>query len=199
MNVDRDLDPVVGHVVGLRVDDDGILAAREILLGEIALDLFEHRLVEALAAREPDVAQRLLQVLGLDVLVALHLEAFDRRALQHRDDQHAAVATQLDVAKEAGAIQRFHRLGEAPPIELVADVDRQVVEDRAFGDALQAFDTNVADDEVVAGVARRRHVCCFLRISAEHERARDGDDDRREDITHRPLDARGPQSVATFS
>jgi hypothetical protein len=37
------------------------------------LDVLEHRLIEALAAREADVAQRLLEVLGLDVLVALDL------------------------------------------------------------------------------------------------------------------------------
>ena len=199
VDVDRDLDLVVRHFLGLGVDRHRVLAAREILLGEVAPDLIQHRLVEALAAGEPDIAQRLLQVLGLDVLVALHLEAFDGRALQHRDDQHAAVATQLHVAEETGRVQRLHRLRDAPSIELVADVDRQVVEDRAFGDALQALDPNVADHEVVVCVARGRSVCCFLRIGAEHERTCDDDRDRGKDSAHRTLDARGMWSVAAFN
>ena len=37
----------------------------------------------------------------------------------------------------------------------VADVDRQVVVDRAFGDALQAFDADVADGELACRLAAR--------------------------------------------
>ena len=41
-------------------------------------------------------------------------------------------------------------------VEPVADVDRQVVEDRALGDALQALDADVADGEG-GGAALREH------------------------------------------
>jgi hypothetical protein len=156
-------------------------------------------LVEALAARQADAAQRLLQVLGLDVLVALDLEALDRRPFQHRDDQHGAVAPQFDVAKESGRVQRLHRLAEAPHVQRVADVHRQIVEDGAFGDALQAFDTNVADDEAVARMWRN---CCFLRIGLGNDEAHAHaceDRDRRADGAHRTPDARAARSVATFS
>ena len=48
---------------------------------------------------------------------------------------------------------------QALRVELIANIDRQVVEHRAFGDALETFDLDVADREV--GVARllaqRRH------------------------------------------
>src|SRR4029453_3680885 len=45
----------------------------------------------------PRGAERRLPVLGCEFLVALPPEALDRRALQHCNDQHAAVATQLDI------------------------------------------------------------------------------------------------------
>ena len=106
---------------------------------------------KVLPRREADVAQRLLQVLGLDVLVAGDLEALDRWPLEHRDDQRAAVAAQLDVAEEAGGVQRAQRFLDAALVEPVADVDRQVVEDRALGDALQPLDADVADGELAGG------------------------------------------------
>ena len=43
---------------------------------------------------------------------------------------------------------------DAALVEPVADVDRQVVVDRAFGDALQALDADVADGEL-AGLRLR--------------------------------------------
>ena len=89
----------------------------------------------------------LAEVLGLDVLVALDLETLDGRALVDDHDQRAAIAAHLDVAEEAGVIERPHRLTDALRRRVVADVDRQVVVDRAFGDALQTFDANVADGE----------------------------------------------------
>ena len=97
---------VARHFLDLGVDAHRVLAAREVLVRQEPLDLVERRLVEGLAGRETDVAQRLLEVLGLDVLVAGDLEALDRRPLEHRDDQRAAVAAHLDVAEEAGRVQR---------------------------------------------------------------------------------------------
>ena len=97
----------------------------------------------------PDVAQALLQILGLDVLVALDLELRDRGPLDHHHEQRVAVAAQLDVAEKAGGVQRAHGLADALAVEVVADVDRQIIEYRAFGDALQTFDADVADGERV--------------------------------------------------
>ena len=73
--------------------------------------------------------------------------------LEHGDQQRVAVAIQCDVAEESGRVQRPQRLAQPLRIELIADVDRQVIEHRAFGDALQALDLDVADGEI--GVARR--------------------------------------------
>ena len=146
--VDLDAHLVARHFLDLRVDAHRVLAATEILVGQEAAHFLEHRAVEGLAGREADAAQRLLQVLGLDVLVAGDLEALDRRALVHHDDERLPVAPHFDVAEEAGPEQRPDRLLDAALVEAVADVDRQVVVDRALGDALQALDADVADGEV---------------------------------------------------
>ena len=148
-DVDGDLDLVARHFLDFRIDAHGVFAAREILVGEVLLHLIQRRLVERLARREADVAQRLLQVFGLDVLVALDLEALDRGTLEHGDDERAAVATQFDVTEESGRVHRAQCFRDATRIELIADVDRQIIEDRAFGDALQAFDADVADREAL--------------------------------------------------
>ena len=147
-----------GDFLDLGVDARRVFAARAVLVLQERLHVLEHRAVEGLALRETDVAQRLAEVLGLDVLVALELEALDGRALVDHHDQRAAVAAQLDVAEEAGVVQRAHRLADALRRQGVADVDRQIVVDRSFGDALQTFDADVADGErrPFLGVQRAR-------------------------------------------
>ena len=96
----------------------------------------------------------LLQVLGLDVLVALELEALDGRALVDHHDERIAIAAHFDVAEESRFVQRAHRFADALRRERVADVDRQIVVDRAFGDALQSLDADVADREHRASPGR---------------------------------------------
>ena len=152
--LDVDLDPhaVVGLLLDLGVDGHAVLAAAEILLGEVATQLLEDRAVEGLARGKTQVAQALGELLGLEVLVALQLEALDRGPLLHHHDQRVAIAPQLDVAEEAGGVQRAHGLAQALRAQVVADVDGQVVVDRALRHALQAFDTDVADRE--ARIAR---------------------------------------------
>ncbi len=137
-----------GDVLDLRVDAHAVLAAREVLLRQVLLSFVEHRAVEGLAGRESHVAQGLLQVLGLDVLVARDLEALDRRPLQHHHDEARSVAADLHVTEETRRVQRANRLPYALRREGVPDVHGQIVEDRAFGNALEAFDLDVADREV---------------------------------------------------
>src|ERR1700722_1754247 len=145
LDVDENIDLVARQLGDLRIDAHGILAAAEVLVGQILLHLVEDRTVEGLALREADVAQTLLQVLGLDVLVALDLELGDRGPLDHHDQQGVAVAAQFHVAEEPGRVQSTHRLADALAIQVIADVHRQIIEYRAFGDALQSFDADVAD------------------------------------------------------
>ena len=104
----RDL--VARLLLDFGLDAHAVFAAAEVLVGEVLLHLFEHRAVEGLADGEARAAQRLLQVFGLDVLVAGDLEALDRGAFQHHDDERRAVAPNLDVAEKARGIERADRL-----------------------------------------------------------------------------------------
>jgi len=147
LDVDDDVDLVARQLRDLGIDAHGVFAAAEVLVGEVLLHFIEHRAVEGLAGRKAHVAQALLQVLGLDVLVALELELGDGRPLDDHDQQGVAVAAQFHVAKEPRRVQRPHGLADALAVEVIADVHGQVVEYRAFGDSLQTFDANVADRE----------------------------------------------------
>jgi hypothetical protein len=85
-------------------------------------------------------------------LLPLIAEVADRGAFAHRDHQRVAVPPEFHVGEQAGAEHGPDRLGNARRIELVADADGQVIEDRALGDPLQALDAHVAHDE--------RSSCC---------------------------------------
>ena len=157
MDVDHHVDLVARQIGDLGVHAHRVLAAAEILIREVLLDLIEHRAVEGLALRQADVAQAFLQILGLDVLVALDLELGDRGPLDHHHEQRVAVAAQFHVAKEAGGVERAHGLADALLIEVITDVDRQIIEYGAFGYSLQPLDPNVADDEsVLRGLRMQR-------------------------------------------
>ena len=68
---------------------------------------------KVLPCARPTLRSDLLQVFGLDVLVALELEALDGRALVDHHDQRVAIAAQFHVAEEAGVVQRAHRFAHA--------------------------------------------------------------------------------------
>src|SRR5216684_3349173 len=129
------------------IDSNRILAAAEILVGEVLLHLVEHRPVEGLSGRQADVSQTLLQILGLDVLVALEFELGDRGTFDHDDQQRVAVAAQFHVPEKSRGIERAHGLADSLAVEMISDVHRQIVEHRAFRDSLQPLHTNVADSE----------------------------------------------------
>jgi hypothetical protein len=147
-DVDVHVDQVAAEFVYLRVDLHVVVAAREILLVEELAHVLERRAVQDLARGQADGTQRLLEILGPDRLVALDLEAADRRVLLHYDDQHARIlAAELDVAEESHVVHRAQRLADALAVDPVADVHGQCVEQGAFGNALQAFDADVGDRE----------------------------------------------------
>ena len=71
------------------------------------------------------------------------------RPLSRSSDFRSLLPTRVmaHVLEEAGLVQRAHGLAGAGLVEGVAALDRQVGEDRAGADALQAFDADVADRE----------------------------------------------------
>ncbi len=136
----------------MRVDAHAVLAAAEVLIREIAGHVVEHGTVECLAGRQSYVAQRLLQILRLDVLVARDLEALDGWTFQDDDDQCVAVAAKLHVTEEPCGVEGAHRLAHTPRRQAIADVDGKIVVDGALGHALEALHANVPDSEIrIAG------------------------------------------------
>ena len=76
------------------------------------------------------------------------------------------------VAEEAGGVQRLDRLRGLLVVDALADLDRQVAEDRARFGALHAFDADVPDDERLEGRERRtRRRAAPRRATRQRERA----------------------------
>ncbi len=108
-------------------------------------------MIEDLALGHSVLVQDLLQVVVLDVLVAFERELLDRRPLEHDNHERVAIATELEVLKEAGLEDRSARFAQPLLGNGIADVDRQIVIDRAIRNSLGAFDAEVADDERLHG------------------------------------------------
>ena len=131
-------------------------AARDVLALQLLLGAVERRAVEDARLGDADVLQRLLDRVGVEFLVADERERADRRPLLHDDDQHVALRLEAHVAEEAGRVQRLDRLRDLLVVDALADLDRQVAEDRAGLGALHAFDADVADDERLERPRRER-------------------------------------------
>src|ERR1019366_167191 len=130
-----------------------------------------HRPIEGLAGCESDVAQAFLQILGLDVLVALNLKLRNRRTFDDHHQQGVAVAAQFHIAKESGGIQRAHGLADPLAVQMIADVHGQIVEYRTFGNSLQPLDANVSDRETFLGSRRLRMDGGPKRLDGENHQA----------------------------
>ena len=83
----REAATLAGQFGDLCVDPYRIFTAAEVLIGEVLLYVVEHRAIKRLAGREAHVAQALLQILGLDVLIALDFELGDGGTLDDHDQQ----------------------------------------------------------------------------------------------------------------
>jgi hypothetical protein len=147
LDLNRDADAIVVERLDRRCHLRGVFASAVVLLGQRLRELVERRAVEGLARLQPVLRQHFLEVVVLNVLVAVERELENRGPLEHDDDERVAVAAELDVLEESRLEQRARRFAQPPLVDGVADVDRQVVVDRAFGDTLIALDAEVAYDE----------------------------------------------------
>src|SRR5690606_37931270 len=95
LDLERHADAVVRQILDRGRDPRAVFAARVVLRGQHHRDLVEHGAIERLAAREADVAERLLERLVGNVLVAAERELRDRRTLENGDHERIAVAAQL--------------------------------------------------------------------------------------------------------
>ena len=102
------------------------------------------------------LVQDLLEIVILDVFIAFERELLNRRPLEHDDHERVAVAAELDVLEEAGLEQGSERFAQSLLGHGVADVDRQIVVDRALRNSLGTFDAEVAHGERLHGRESRR-------------------------------------------
>ncbi len=148
LDVDVDRDAVARQFFDVGVDRLRHSApARRIAAIEFEVDALERRLLEDLAFFQALLAEPLHQRVGLDRLVALELDRVDRGTLDHGDDQRVAVARESDVAKIARLEQQTDQLADRRLVDLIADVDRQQIEHRSRGHALQPLNADVRHGE----------------------------------------------------
>ena len=141
---------------------------------QFLLDLFQQRPVEYTTFRQADLLQTVQQFLGVEVLVALDLDTADRSPFAHEDNQHVAVAFQVHVVEKTGLEQRIDGRDAALFVQRLADLDRQVVEHRAGGYALQSLDADILDGK------RREGMC-----GPVHQQRQQQDPARQEQTIHR--------------
>ena len=133
----------------------GVLAAGDVLALELLLRAIQRRAVEDARLGDADLPQRLLDRLGVEFLVADERQRADGRALLHGDDEHVALRLDAHVAEESCRVQRLDGLRHLLVVDALADLDRQIGEDRSGFGALHAFHADVAHGERIEGP--RRH------------------------------------------
>jgi hypothetical protein len=124
-----------------------VAALGHVLALQLVAHAFEGGALEDFALGQTRLVQALEQIFGGDGLVALDLDAGDGGALDHGDDQHVAIATELDVLEETSLEQGAGGIDQLAVIDLFADVQRQCAEHAAGGNPLQAIDANIGDGE----------------------------------------------------
>ena len=152
LDVDGHVDAVAVEAGDGGIDLDVVFAAVVVSAVEFEGHAVQRKTVVGLTLGDADFLEVLHQVFGLDVLVAREREGVDRRTFGDRDHQDAAggiraFAVDADVFKKSGLVQRAHRFADLARIDGVATLDRQVGEDGAGADALQAVDADVGHRE----------------------------------------------------
>ncbi len=142
----------------LGVNLGGVTTLGNVLTLQLVTHAFKGCTLENLTFGQTGLFQPLHQVLGGDGLVTLDFDTCNRRALDDVDDEHIAVATQLDILKETGFKQRTGSIDQTTIVRLLAYVQRQCTKDAAGGNPLQAVDTDIGDGEGL-GVNFSDHQC----------------------------------------
>ena len=87
----------------------------------------------------------LLELLVLDLVVALEGEPIDHRRLHHGHDEAAARLGEADILEQAGGVKRLQRAVDLGGIETFAGRNLEVGADRVGFDPAVAFHNNGTD------------------------------------------------------
>ena len=146
-DIDVDLDAVLVELLDLGTDAHTVLALTVVDLLELAGELLEQGVVEYPAFYDTDVRQCFLEHIVGQVIVAFEVDLGDRWTLLHLYDQRIAFPEQSDVSEEAGPVQLSDGEAELPRVDGVTDLYRQIVEQGAIVEPLQAVDADLPDGE----------------------------------------------------
>src|SRR5215472_4769891 len=86
-----------------------------------------------------------IEILVVELLIALKGNAIDDRVLDYFDDQSIADAAQIDIGKQAGRKQRLERLVHTFIVPRVAGLDQQIGANRFRFDPLHPLNADIAD------------------------------------------------------
>src|ERR1041384_7143426 len=138
-DLEDEVDAVVRPVDDLGLDADVVAAVAAIDLDD-ALDIGLHQRTRQRSARfRLDFGE---QLLVLDALVALELDAADDRVLDHRHDEAAALPAIAYVGEQAGGEQRLDAFVGFDGIEPLTGADAEIGANRVRLDAAVALDND---------------------------------------------------------
>ena len=120
-----------------------------------------------------------LQLVFLEVRIALEQHLIDDRILDKLDHQISALQVDLHVGEQLGARQGLQRQVDLGRIDRVADLDRQVRDDRVLLDPLIALDDDSPDHAAllrlrVGGLGRDKHGPAHKQSKAGYKRGATG-------------------------
>ncbi len=150
-DLDMDGHPVAGQLLHLGVHLGAVATLGHILALQLLNHALENRLAKDLTFGETVVPQRLLELLGLDRLVALESDFRNGGTLLDVDDQNLVLAGDLDIVEIAGAEQGPGQILHALIVDQVAGAVGHGGEHRAGTDPLEALQADVVDDEHIGG------------------------------------------------
>jgi hypothetical protein len=109
----------------------------------------EERAVEHPAFGEAGVSERHPEIIRVDGLVSRKFNVGNRRAFGNEDDEYVAFAFDGDVFKKARLEERADGFRGPVAVYFVANLDGQIVENRARRNTLKSFQANFLDHEKI--------------------------------------------------
>ena len=156
VNLDVQRHPVTRQRHHLGADVGAVAALGDVLALQLPGDRLQRGALEHLALRQARLGEALAQVLLLDLLVTVQIDARDAGALGHHHHQLVAVAAELHVFVVAGGEQPLDRLHHVVPVDGVTGLDRQLRVHALHRDALQPLDADIAHLEGQGATAALR-------------------------------------------
>ena len=143
-----------GHTISRQFFSRGLNPGVITTLGNVRaknleFEAFKRRPPEHLPLFKTRTGQGIHQHVGLYVLVTFYLDGGNRRPFLDRQYQHAGIATDFDVCKQAGPKQVFDGRSETCFINLLTNVDRERGKHRTCGYPLKAFYLDIRNREFV--------------------------------------------------